>query len=53
MINILPAVIEITTRQESPQPSAVPKVGWEIIVPTTSYQLVKASSDPFEALLIP
>jgi len=24
MINILPAVIEITTRQESPQPSAVP-----------------------------
>ncbi|HPM52709.1 MAG TPA: alpha/beta hydrolase, partial [Rhodoglobus sp.] len=26
MINILPAVIEITTRQESPQPSAVPTV---------------------------
>jgi len=31
MINILPAVIEITTRQESPQPSAVPSahsMGW-------------------------
>jgi hypothetical protein len=27
MINILPAVIEITTRQESPQPSAVPYDG--------------------------